>query len=120
MKNIYPKVGDTFYWKDIDGDIHEDVCLKIEAADNPDLETMFFIRISKNGGGGFITESDIISPTLKEVKEFKERKVQEKLKEISNYISQEEVRCELYNKLRKNHFSEDDAEHILNILGNND
>jgi len=51
-----------------------------------------------------------------EVINFKKKKAKEKAQNIAKYISQEEVRCELYNKLRENYFSEDDAEHILNIL----
>ena len=49
MKIKYPKVGEKFYWKDQEGNISEDTCLKIEGDDIQTLETMFFIHISKNG-----------------------------------------------------------------------
>lgn len=117
---LYPKVGETFYWKDEDGDIHEEICVKIDEEDNPDLETMFFIYISPNGGGTFVTESDIISSASKEVKEFKERKAQEKLKEISNYISQKEVYEILKEKLIKHAFTNNESNKILNILSSHD
>ena len=117
---LYPKVGETFYWKDKDGDIHEEICVKIDEEDNPDLETMFFIYISPNGGGTFVTESDIISSASKEVKEFKERKAQEKLKEISNYISQKEVYEILKEKLIKHAFTNNESNKILNILSSHD
>ena len=37
-----PKVGENFYWEGIDGEVHEDICMKIEQKDNPDVETMYF------------------------------------------------------------------------------
>ena len=75
-KNIkYPNIGDIFYWKDNDGYIHEEVCMKIEGEDIDTLETMFYTYISKNDGGGcFVTESDIIDFNSKEVTEFKKEK----------------------------------------------
>lgn len=122
MKNLeiigenYPKVGEIFYWVDENNDIHEDTCLRIDEKDNPDINTMYFIYVSANGGGTFVTEDDVIEPWKMEVVKFKQKKAKEKAQNIAKYISQEEVRCELYNKLRENYFSEDDAEHILNIL----
>lgn len=112
----YPKVGDTFYWMDDDSDIHEDICQKIEEEDNPDLETMFFTYISSNGGGTFVTESDLISSNSKEVKEYLKKKAADKLKEIAKYISQEEVYEVLKEKLIKHAFTNNEANKILNIL----
>lgn len=66
----YPKVGEKFYWMDNEGVVHEETCFKIEKEDNPDLETMYFTYISPNGGGAFITESDILDTNSKEVQDF--------------------------------------------------
>ena len=79
---IYPKVGEKFYWKNQDGEIFEDTCLKIEADDIPTLETMFFISLTENGGGCFITESDIIDSNSDEVKKFKKEQAEKKVKEV--------------------------------------
>ena len=117
MEKKYPKVGEIFYWKDEDNDIHEATCVKIEGEDIDTLETMFFTHISKNGGGCFITESDIVNSNSKEVIEFKKKRAKEKIKEISDYIGQEEIRSILYNKLRQyNQYDEDSANRILDIL----
>ena len=51
-----------------------------------------------------------------EIEVYKKKKAKEKAKEIANYISQEEIHSILYSKLRKNYYSEDDANHILDIL----
>jgi len=112
-----PKVGENFYWKDLDNVIHEDTCFNIEEEDNPDLETMFFTYISKNGGGCFVTESDIINSNSVEIKNFKKEQAEKKIKEISDYISQKEVQDYLYNKLCDS-FPIKDAKKILNILSN--
>lgn len=112
----YPKVGDKFYWKDEDNDIHEDICMKIEGEDIDTLETMFFTYISKNGGGCFVTESDIVDSNSKEVIEFKKRQAKEKIKEISDYISQNEVKQILIEKLIKHAFTNNEVNKILNIL----
>ena len=112
----YPKIGEKFYWKDEDNNIHEAICMKIEGEDIDTLETMFFIYISKNGGGCFVTESDIVDYNSKEVIEFKKRQAKEKIKEISDYISQNEVKQILIEKLIKHAFTNNEANKILNIL----
>ena len=112
---IYPKVGEKFYWKDLDNVIYEETCLKIEEEDNPDLETMFFTEITKNGGGVFVTESDILNPNSKEVKNFKKEQAEKKVKEITYYIKQDDVQSILFNKLIKK-FNWEDTTNILNIL----
>lgn len=120
IKNIekkYPKVGETFYWKDEDNNIHEETCMKIEGEDIDTLETMFFTYISKNGGGCFVTESDIVDSNSKEVIEFKKRQDKEKIKEISDYLSREEIRDILFKKLVDNAFTRNEAYKILHILG---
>lgn len=67
----YPKVGDPFYWKDEeDGIIHECICKKIEDDPNGVFETMYFLSLTKNGGGAFICESDLLDPNSDEVKTF--------------------------------------------------
>ena len=111
----YPKVGEKFYWKTQEGEIVESTCFKIEEENNPDLETMFFISVTKNGGGTFITESDIISSNSKEVKEFKKELAKKKIKEIIDYLNQDEVYGILFNKLMK-HYNWEDSTKILNIL----
>jgi hypothetical protein len=111
----YPKVGEKFYWKNKDGKIFEDICLKIEAEDIPTLETMFFIFLTENGGGSFVSESNIIDSNSIEVINFKKEQLKKKLKEISDYISQKEVYNILLDKLNKNGF-EEVATSILDIL----
>ena len=113
----YPKVGQKFYWKDQDGNISEDICLKIEGKNIPTLETMFFTHITENGGGYFVSESSIVDSNSKEVKNFKKEQTEKKIKEISNYISQKDVRDILYKKLRTN-WSVIDTNRILNLLSN--
>ena len=113
----YPKVGEKFYWKTQEGEIIENTCFKIEEEDNPDLETMFFISISKNGGGCFVTESDIIGSNSDEVKKFKKEQAEKKVKEVIDYLNQEEVRKILMAKLI-NEYDWLEANKILDILSN--
>ena len=113
----YPKVGDKFYWKDKDNDIHEAICMKIEGEDIDTIETMFFTYISNNGGGCFITESDIIDSNSKEVIEFKKKQAKQKVNEFIEYLSQEEFRIMVYSALRK-FYDENEVSNILKILTN--
>lgn len=114
-----PKVGEKFYWKDLDGIIHEEICFKIEEEDNSDLETMFFTYVTENGGGEFVTEEDILDPDSDEVKKFKEEVIQKNLKDINDYINQEKVKNILIEKLTKE-YDWNEAHRILNILGSYD
>ena len=111
----FPEVGEKFYWKNLDGEIFEDTCLKIEGKDIPTLETMFFIKLSKNGGGCFVTESDIIDSNSDEVKKFKKEHAEKKIKEVIDYLNQEEVRKILMAKLI-NEYDWLEADKILDIL----
>lgn len=111
----FPKVGDVFYWEDEDNNIHEAICKKIEGEDIDTLETMFFTYISENGGGCFVTESDIVDSNSKEVIEFKKKQAKQKVNEIIQYLSQEEIHTIIYSALRKS-YSEDDASNILETL----
>ena len=113
----YPKVGEKFYWKTQEGEIVESTCFKIEEEDNLDLETMFFTYISKNGGGCFVTESDIIDSNSNEVKKFKKEQAEKKVKEVIDYLNQEEVRKILMAKLI-NEYDWLEANKILDILSN--
>jgi len=113
----YPKVGEKFYWKNQDGEIFEDICLKIEADDIPTLETMFFISLTENGGGCFITESDIIDSNSIEVKKFKKEQAEKKVKEVIDYLNQEDIRKILMAKLI-NEYDWLEANKILDILSN--
>jgi len=113
----YPKVGERFYWKNQDGEIFEDTCLKIEGDDIPTLETMFFIFLTENGGGGFVSESDIIDSNSIEVINFKKEQAEKKVKEIIDYLNQKEVRKILMAKLI-NEYGWLEADKILDILSN--
>ena len=113
----FPKVGDIFYWKDEDNNIHEEICMKIDGEDVDTLETMFYTYISENGSGCFVTESDIVDSNSKEVIEFKKRQAKQKVNEIIEYLSQEEIHTMVYSALRKS-YNEDDASNILEILTN--
>ena len=117
----YPKVGDKIYWKDQDGEIHEDTCLKIEEEDNHNLETMYFTYLSKNGGGSFITESDIINPLSVEIEIYKKNKFKQRVKEISDLFKQDEFK-EIISVAYKNRYGEEGGiemlEKIVDLLGN--
>lgn len=113
----YPKVGEKFYWEGIDGEVHEDICMKIEQKDNPDVETMYFTYISSNGGGTFITEDRLISSSSDKVKKFKKEQAEKKVKEVIEYLNQEEVRKILMAKLI-NEYDWLEANKILDILSN--
>ena len=112
----YPKVGEIFYWKDIDDDIHESTCMKIEGEDIDTLETMFFISLTENGGC-FVTESNIIDSNSDEVKNFKKEQAEKKVKEVIDYLNQKEVRKILMAKLI-NEYDWLEADKILDILTN--
>ena len=112
----YPLVGDTIYWKDLDGNIHDDVVVDIDKDPECYIITNYFISRTKNGGGCFIDEDSLINPMSMEIVKYKEKRAKEKAKEIADYINQEEIRSILYSKLRKNHYDEDTASHILDIL----
>ncbi len=74
-KDFYPKVGDKFYWKSIEGEIMESVCKHIEK--NEGVVPMYFTSWDEHGGG-FINEINILDPDSDEVKELlkeKEKKV---------------------------------------------
>ena len=113
----YPNVGDKLYWKDHKGNIHEDICLKIEEEDNPDLETMFFTYLTENGGGSFIVESDLINSNSNKVKTFLENKRKEKINNVFNSLKDEDIKNELLFRL-KEHFLEDTVIKIINIIIN--
>ena len=112
----YPEVGEKFYWKDCDGEMHDDICLKIEKDPDGNVETNYFTYIDENGGGIFVNESALVNPLDMAIRVYEEKKAKSKVKEISQYLSQEEVRSILYSKLRKNWYDEDTASHILDIL----
>ena len=112
----YPLVGDTIYWKDLDGDIHDNVVVDIEKDPDGNIVTNYFISRTENGGGCFIDEESLINPMSMEIVKYKENRAKEKAKEIADYIGQEEIRSILYSRLRKNHYDEDTASHILDIL----
>ena len=109
----YPKVGEKFYWKDENGEISESTCLKINKEIG--IEPMYFISLTKNGGGAFVNKSEILNPDSYEIKEFKKELAKDKIKEIIDYISQQEVYDALLNKLTKE-YDWNEANNILNIL----
>lgn len=112
----HPKVGDIFYWKDMNGNIHEEKCFKIENYGEPNVEAMYFTYVNPNGGGAFVTSDVIISPNSSEVQEYKQKKAKEKAKEIADYISQEEVYSILIDRLCNHAFTKNESIKILNIL----
>ena len=112
----YPLVGDTIYWKDLDGNMHDDIVVDIDKDPDGNIVTNYFISRTKNGGGCFIDEDSLINLLSMEIEIYKQKRAKEKAKEIADYISQEEIRGILYSRLRKNHYDEDTASHILDIL----
>ena len=75
----------------------------------------YFIELTKNGGGYFVTENDIIDSNSDEVKKFKKEQAEKKVKEIIDYLNQEEVRKILMAKLI-NEYDWLEADKILDIL----
>lgn len=112
----YPLVGDTIYWKDLNGNIHDNVVVDIDKDPECYIITNYFISRKENGSGCFIDEDSLINPMSMEIVKYKEKRAKEKAKEIADYINQEEIRSILYSRLRKNHYDEDTASHILDIL----
>lgn len=112
----YPQVGDVIYWKDSDGEIHDDVVVDIDKDPDGNIVTNYFISRTENGGGCFIDEESLINPLSVEIEIYKKKRAKEKAKEIADYIGQEEIRSILYSRLRKNYYDEDTASHILDIL----
>ena len=100
----------------MDGDIHDNVVVDIEKDPDGNIVTNYFISRTENGGGCFIDEESLINPMSMEIVKYKENRAKEKAKEIADYIGQEEIRSILYSRLRKNHYDEDTASHILDIL----
>lgn len=110
-----PNVGDTIYWKDLDGNMHDDVVLRIDKDPDPDILPKYFVNLYKNGGGAFLDEDSLIDPSSKEVTEYKKKRASEKTKEIADYLSQSDVHEILFQKLNKE-YSADESEFILEIL----
>lgn len=112
----YPLIGDTIYWKDLDGNIHSDVVVDIEKDPDGIVVTNYFISRTENGGGCFIDEDGLINPLSMELEVYKQKRAKEKAKEIANYISQTDVKQILYDKLKKAYYDEDTIYHILDVL----
>ena len=111
----YPNVGDTIYWEDLDGVIHDDVVLDIDKDPEGKVVTNYFTYISDNGGGVFIDEESVLDPELDKVKEYRNNKAKDKVREISKYFLQKEIR-NIYHKRLSKWYNEDEAMDILNIL----
>lgn len=114
----HPKVGDIFYWKDMNENIHEEKCFKIENDGEPNVEAMYFTHVNPNGGGVFVTSNVIISSNSPEVQEYKQKKVKEKVKEIEDYFSNPEVYSIVLGKLCNHAFTKNESIKILNVLKN--
>ena len=113
----YPLVGDTIYWRDKNGEIHDNIVMDIDKDPDGNIVTNYFISRTENGGGVFIDEDSLINPLSVDILIYKQKRAKEKTKEIADYIAQEEIRSILYNKLRKyNQYDEDSANRILDIL----
>lgn len=112
----YPLIGDTIYWKDLDGNIHSDVVVDIEKDPDGIVVTNYFISRTENGGGCFIDEDGLIDPLSMELEVYKQKRAKKKAKEIANYISQTDVKQILYDKLKKAYYDEDTIYHILDVL----
>lgn len=118
ISKFYPKIGDTIYWKDLDGNMHDDVVVDIEEYPQEpdcDVETNYFTKRTEHGGE-FIAESDLILPSSPEVDEYKKKKAKELKKEVLEYISRDDVRSILYERLRESLFEDDTCEMILEVL----
>ena len=114
----YPKIGDTFYWKDFDGEIHEDVCQHIEEEDNPDIDTMYYTHYN-NGSGSFIVEEDILNPLDMEVEVFKKKMLKETIKRIAGNFNDDVFRNAILPTLKR-FMDEDKAYLMLDVLSDPD
>jgi len=111
----YPKVGEKFYWKDCDGNISESYCKRIDEDPDGYIMTNYFIYLTPNGGGEFITEEEILDPESKEVIEFKKKLCKEKVDKFINELNDEDIYNEILNRLR-NKFLTKTAKDILNAI----
>lgn len=111
----YPLVGDTFYWKGDDGEVHEDVCMKIEQQDNPDVETMYFTYLSENDGGVFVTEDCLINPLSMEIRIYKDNKCKKEIEYVASKFADENFRSLVYPIVRR-FLDEDYASMLLDQL----
>ena len=109
----YPKVGETFYWIDEEGDIHEETCMKIFEDPKGQIETIYYTYVSENGGGIFINEEDIVDPDSEEVEEYRKQHAVEKFEKIKELMRDDYVRKIIYDML---HSNIDDSKIINSIL----
>ena len=112
MKKI--NEGDKIYWKTMDGNIKEDTCISIEEDPEGQIEPMYFTYVSQNGGGTFVTESDLLDPESQEVKLFKINNIDKKIK---NFFD-DEMRDEIFGRLRDCDFDYETTKTILNVIIN--
>lgn len=109
----YPKVGDTIYWEDYDGNLHDNVVLRVDKDPEGIYVTNYFI---KDGYCEcFIDEESLIHPESDKIKKFKNSLIKREEKEITQYLSQEDVRHIIYKKLCTS-FSKDDIDNIIDLL----
>ena len=112
----YPKVGEKFYWKDSDGNISESYCKRIDKDPEGLIITNYFIYITPNGGGSFITEDEILDSESDEVIKFKKKLCKEKIDKFINEIKNDnDIYHELHTRLNE-YFCEKDSTKILNII----
>lgn len=105
----YPKVNEIFYWKGCNGDIHHDICLKIEK--KPGVMRQYFNNIGEYGGT-FINEINILDPDSEEVKKYKEYIFNKNIKGFWT----ESMKISMYNRLVDSHIDRDIASDVIDIL----
>ena len=79
------------------------------------IETNYFTKRTERGGE-FIAESDLIPPSSPEVEKYKKEKAKELKKEVFEYISRDDVRSILYERLKDCLFEEDACDMIMEAL----
>ena len=109
----YPKVGETFYWIDEEGDIHEETCMKIFEDPEGQIETIYYTYVSENGGGTFISEEDIVDANSEEVEEYRKQHAVEKCEKIKEMMQDKYVRQMVFDMLRKDL---EDGELLINYI----
>lgn len=117
----YPKVGEIFYWKDEDGVMHDNICLKIEKYPEGNVETNYFIYLSPNGSGSFVDETCIVDPLSMEIEIYKKKKFKQKIKEIADLFKQDEFKEIISVAYKKRYGKEGGIEmlkEIVDFLGN--
>lgn len=108
-KDYLPKIGDTFYFKDIYGELQERTCVDILKGEK-DFQTIYYTYKDKHGGL-FVTESSILNPNSKQVKKLLAAREKKAWKEFWNDRRLEEF-CNLFDNI----FNDVTSNYVTGVL----